>query len=184
MRKPPTPAPVTECTHEPACGRHEDCRLWGHLQCLRYWSSYPQASLLSPGLCLCAMTSLQGNLSLNEPAQSRCPTWALLSSLLLAGHWEEPEEAGKSDSELQEPRNGEEPAGPTTASSQGLPHGPWPMAHGLADPCLSCCSQALSRPRWCFPSRPTPSPAVPCWRSRCPLTWCSLVSLWYVKCSS
>lgn len=66
-----------------------------------------------------------------EPAQSRWLTWALLSSLLLAGHWEEPEEAGKSDSELQESRNGEEPASSqgltaTTASSQGLSHGPWP----------------------------------------------------------
>lgn len=48
-----------------------------------------------------------------------------------SGHWEEPEEAGKSDSELQGPRNGKEPAGLATASSQGLSHGPC-----LADPCL------------------------------------------------
>lgn len=66
-----------------------------------------------------------------DPAQSRCLTWALLSPLLLAGHWEEPEGAGKSDSELQEPRNGEEPAGPRAASRQGRP-----MARGLTDPCL------------------------------------------------
>lgn len=121
---------MTECTHEPVWGRHEDCRLWGHLQCLRYWSRYPQASLLSPGLCFISR-GISARESKPEPGQSRWLTWASLSSLLLAGHWEEPEEVGKSGSELQESRNGEEPASSqgltaTTASSQGLSHGPWP----------------------------------------------------------
>ncbi|XP_063141953.1 interleukin-17 receptor C isoform X10 [Rattus norvegicus] len=39
----------------------------------------------------------------------------------------------------------------------------------------------LSRPRWCSPFRPTPLLAVPCWRSRCLLTWCSLVSPWVLQ---
>ena len=44
-----------------------------------------------------------------------------------------------------------------------------------------CCSQPLSRPTSCSPSRPTLLPTVSCWRCKCLLPSCSLVSLWYAK---
>ncbi|XP_045846304.1 interleukin-17 receptor C isoform X9 [Meles meles] len=54
------------------------------------------------------------------------------------------------------------------------------MRTGLEEPLiwsLRSLGTPFSRPRWCSPSRPTPLPAVSCWRCKCLLPSCSLGSV-------
>eukprot|EP00073_Rattus_norvegicus_P045916 XP_017448064.1 PREDICTED: interleukin-17 receptor C isoform X2 [Rattus norvegicus] len=108
------------------CSLGLSCHLWdGDVLCL------PGSIESAPGPVL-VPTRLQTELVLRCPQETDCALCVrVVVHLAVHGHWEEPEEAGKSDSELQGPRNGKEPAGLATASSQGLSHGPC-----LADPCL------------------------------------------------
>lgn len=75
---------------------------------------------------------------------------ALLSSLFLAGGWEEPEEGENSDLELQEPRNGEE-----SVAQPLCPARVFPTARGLANPCLLPTASLLAQVVLSFQAYPT-----------------------------
>lgn len=78
----------SECTHEPAWGRHEDCRLWASavfktlLQVPPGQPALPRPLFISHGI--------SARESKPASAQSRCLTWALLVSLLLQGTGKNP----------------------------------------------------------------------------------------------
>lgn len=82
------------------CSLGLSCHLWdGDVLCL------PGSIESAPGPVL-VPTRLQTELVLRCPQETDCALCVrVVVHLAVHGHWEEPEEAGKSDSELQGPRN-------------------------------------------------------------------------------
>lgn len=135
---------------------------------------HPQASGLAPAF----PHALSGRKPKPKPAQSRRPDLSLVLGAFQA--------TGKS---LKMRNNLEEQLTQSLKSLRMVRNtllAQLPLARALpaapgADQLSPCCSQPLSRPKSCSPSRPTLLPAVSCWRCKCPLPSCSLVSLWYAK---
>lgn len=135
---------------------------------------HPQASGLAPA----SPHVLSGRKPNPKPAQSRRPDLGLVLGAFQA--------TGKS---LKMRSNLEEQLTQSLKSLRMVRNtllAQLPLARALpaapgADQLSPCCSQPPSRPKSCSPSRPTLLPAVSCWRCKCPLPACSLVSLWYEK---